>query len=303
MFEGCTAFTAITIPKSITVIPLGAFAWCAGLKTLVLPEGLTEIAGGNSSIGAFFACTALTSVTIPSTITTIGNTAFRACSALTTVAIPDSVTRIDGGNDFYEEKTLLEWAFPECGKLNLATQARLKKIKVVSYQRLEEERQRQAQRQREEERRSQEKREREEREAQLQAEREAQAKREQEEYEAQAKRAEELAVQRKREQEEYEALAKRQQEEREAQVKREREEAEKLAAQVATFRMKLSAWKLALKGKKPNKKQFEEFKVLYREWASFPPEIDEYYLDRNSDMAYAIRELDDKQKAEIGWRR
>jgi uncharacterized membrane protein YqiK len=133
-----------------------------------------EIAGGDFGTGAFFACTALTSVTFPSTITTIGNTAFRACSALITVTIPDSVQRIDGGDDFYGEKTLLEWAFPECGKLNLATQARLRKITVFSQER---ERQEQARKQRE----------REEWEARLQAEREVQAKRAQEAREAQAK--------------------------------------------------------------------------------------------------------------------
>jgi hypothetical protein len=141
MFAECTALATITIPKSIISIPSNAFARCTGLKTLVLPEGLTEICGGNSGTGAFFACTALTSVTLPSTITAIGNTAFRGCSALTTVTIPDSVGRIDGGNDFYVEKTLLEWAFLECGKLNLASQARLRKIAVVS---LEKERQEQA---------------------------------------------------------------------------------------------------------------------------------------------------------------
>jgi len=162
MFWGCVALTAITIPKSVTTIPSGAFKNCTGLKTLVLPEGLTKIAGGDWN-GTFYECTALTSVTLPSTITAIGGYAFSGCSALTTVTIPDSVKTIDGGN-VYEEKTLLEWAFGGCGKLNLAAQSRLRKIVVVSYQRLEEERQRQAQAQREEERRAQERRELEERE-------------------------------------------------------------------------------------------------------------------------------------------
>ncbi|MDR2177935.1 MAG: leucine-rich repeat protein [Treponema sp.] len=189
MFEECTALTAITIPRSITSIPSNTFARCTGLKSIVFPEGLTEIAGGDFSTGAFFACTALTSVTLPSTITTIGQTAFRACSALTTVTIPDSVVRIDGGKDAYGEKTLLEWAFPECGKLSLAAQARLKKIRVVSYQE-EREKLEQAQKRREqEERRAQEKREQEEREAQEREaqEREAQRQRDEEERAAQVK--------------------------------------------------------------------------------------------------------------------
>lgn len=132
MFEGCTALTAITFPKSITVIPSNAFAWCTGLETLVFPEGLTEIAGGSSGTGAFVGCTALTSVTLPLTITTIGNNAFRRCSALTTVAIPNSIVTIDGGENVYGEKTLLEWAFSDCGKLNLATQARFRNITVIN---------------------------------------------------------------------------------------------------------------------------------------------------------------------------
>jgi hypothetical protein len=135
MFERCTALTEITIPKSITSIPSDAFAGCTGLKTLVIPEGITEIGGGSFGTGAFFACTGLTLVTLPSTITAIGKTAFRGCSALTTVTIPDPVKTIDGGNDVYRENTLLEWAFSECGKLSLASQARLKKITVISYQR------------------------------------------------------------------------------------------------------------------------------------------------------------------------
>jgi len=130
MFSQCTALTEITIPKSITTIPSNAFEW-SGLKSIVLPEGLTEIAGGTVGDGAFFACKALTSVTLPSTITAIGKTAFRACSDLTTVTIPDSVETIDGGNDASGEQTLLEWAFPDCGKLNLATQSRLRKIPVI----------------------------------------------------------------------------------------------------------------------------------------------------------------------------
>ena len=148
MFAECTALTTITIPKSITSIPSHAFALCTGLKTLAIPEGVTEIDSGNYGYGAFYGCTALTSVTLPSTITAIGNNAFRGCSALTTVTIPESVETIDGGyigsehhgysGDYDYERTLLEWAFRECGKLSLAAQARLKKITAFSYQREQE---------------------------------------------------------------------------------------------------------------------------------------------------------------------
>jgi hypothetical protein len=265
MFKMCTALAAITIPKSITSIPSGAFWGCSGLKTLVLPEGLTKIGGRyDGRGGAFFACTALTSVTLPSTITAIGEGAFGGCSALTTVTIPDSVETIDGGNAVYGEKTLLEWAFSECGKLSLAVQARLKKITVVSYQK-EREKLEQAQKQREqEERAAQAKRDQEKREA----ERAAQAKRVQEERAAQAKREqEERAAQAKREQEERAAQAKREQEEQAKRDEEMRVEQEKLAEAtrtVSAFQREFAVFPGRARGM--NNKQFAEFMDVYEKY-------------------------------------
>ena len=50
-------------------------------------------------------CTSLTSVTIPDSVTSIGNTAFLGCTSLTSITIPDSVTSIG------------EYAFYECNSL------------------------------------------------------------------------------------------------------------------------------------------------------------------------------------------
>ena len=59
------------------------------ITAVSLPEGLTSIGDW-----AFKGCTALTSVTIPDSVTSIGEFAFSGCSALTSVNIPDSVTGI-----------------------------------------------------------------------------------------------------------------------------------------------------------------------------------------------------------------
>ena len=66
------------------------FAGCSGLTSLTLPSGVTSI--GKS---AFSGCSGLTSLTIPSGVTSIGDWAFADCSGLTSLTIPSGVTSID----------------------------------------------------------------------------------------------------------------------------------------------------------------------------------------------------------------
>ena len=130
-FDDCSSLSGISIPNSVTEIGEKAFNHCkinnleyrdllkiknglalsddetrvlycsnSSLTSVSIPDSVTEI--GND---AFFGCSSLTSVSIPDSVTEIGNDAFRVCSSLTSVSIPDSVTEIG------------EYAFDGCSSL------------------------------------------------------------------------------------------------------------------------------------------------------------------------------------------
>ena len=82
-FYGCTALTAVDLAdKQTQTIGQGAFQNCTSLATLSLP------ATGLASIGASaFAGNAIKYITIPSSVTTVGDRAFGACSALEQVTM------------------------------------------------------------------------------------------------------------------------------------------------------------------------------------------------------------------------
>mgnify|MGYP002678456125 FL=1 len=66
-----------------------AFDGCSGLTSLTIPSGVTSIGEW-----AFAGCSGLPSLTIPSGVTSIGNYAFKGCSGLTSLTIPSGVTSI-----------------------------------------------------------------------------------------------------------------------------------------------------------------------------------------------------------------
>ncbi len=110
--------TFVVIPSkhydiSVTSIGNWAFAHgCAFLTDISIPDSVTNI--GNY---AFFGCNSLESVIMSNTVKNIGNSAFRNCTSLTSITIPNSVTSIgniafadcDSLSDVYYLGTPEEW--------------------------------------------------------------------------------------------------------------------------------------------------------------------------------------------------
>jgi serine/threonine protein kinase len=137
-FLGCSSLKYISIPKSVICLNGNPIAdWDGKLECLspnfiyeddvlfnkdksiiisfrnqsvesyVIPSSVTSI--GNS---AFSCCSSLSEVVIPSSVNSIGNSAFSCCSSLSKVVIPTSVTSI-GHNVFQGCSSLSEIVIPD----------------------------------------------------------------------------------------------------------------------------------------------------------------------------------------------
>ena len=154
VFRDCTSLTGVKIPNSVRSIGWSTFSNCISLESITIPDSVTSIGNyafsgcyftadnfinnskceyadvtivdtdkngfcikddklvkmrfnyaiGELTIpnsvtsigdGAFYDCSSLTSVTIPNSVTSIGADAFYSCTSLTSVTIPNSVTSID----------------------------------------------------------------------------------------------------------------------------------------------------------------------------------------------------------------
>ncbi len=151
-FAGCRSLASINIPGSITSIGDQAFVCCESLTSITIPDGVTTIGvdvfhgcmferdnfTNNSSLDAVtnnywgallydiiqedglcidgttaVACRRnATSITIPNSVTSIGEWAFHGCFSLTSITIPDSVTSI-GESAFQDCHSLTSVTIPE----------------------------------------------------------------------------------------------------------------------------------------------------------------------------------------------
>ena len=104
-FSGCDLFS-ITIPNTVETIGHDAFYGCKNLSSISIPESVTII-GDQAFIG-----TGLVSITIPSNIKTIDACAFENCRNLESITIEEGVTRI-GSRSFYNCSRLSSIILPD----------------------------------------------------------------------------------------------------------------------------------------------------------------------------------------------
>ena len=90
----------IVIPENVTydnvtykVISLRdeCFDGCSSLTSISLPSGITSL-----GYGCFYGCSSLTSINLPSSITSLGESCFSGCRSLTSIELPSNITSLGG---------------------------------------------------------------------------------------------------------------------------------------------------------------------------------------------------------------
>ncbi|MDR3317872.1 MAG: leucine-rich repeat domain-containing protein [Clostridiales bacterium] len=106
--DECVNLKSLVIPDNITEIS-GTFQGCSSLESVTLPKGITEIP-------SFSGCVKLDNVVIPDGVTHIGGGGFRDCSDLRSISLPNGLT------------TIYNNAFYNCAKLDLVLPPALESV-------------------------------------------------------------------------------------------------------------------------------------------------------------------------------
>ena len=103
-FHRCTALNSVDISSVVTIAPRwdedywhGAFSYCSALTQINLPTTLRNINDANGRGQSAFLSCGLTSVDIPEGVAAIGSIAFLNCTALASVTLPTTLTAFNWG--------------------------------------------------------------------------------------------------------------------------------------------------------------------------------------------------------------
>ena len=108
---------SFTISANVTEIDSGAFHGCQSLTSITVDSANAAFASSdgvlyNKNLTTLIRCPAAKqSITIPNSVTCIGESAFEECRELTVITLPDSVTEI-GDNAFWECEHLMRMDLP-----------------------------------------------------------------------------------------------------------------------------------------------------------------------------------------------
>lgn len=106
--------------KTVTGIGVSSFAQCKTVKHLIISEGIVDILD-NGFDGTFFSCKNLETVSLPSTLKTIGRGAFSVCDKLQEINLPAGLISI-GDTAFYKCYKLNNVILPD-GLINIGSSA------------------------------------------------------------------------------------------------------------------------------------------------------------------------------------